>query len=235
MDLKDFTTSLTLTTANEPDEMGEVMDDLERFQKDFAHLVMVCQVNSLSEADQDSVKSTFIGKWFGFIQRMNQLKLNMVLDTTKAVTIGSIDGWANAQTTSTMQLKAVGWRAGSAWSTPLFFATGFTQTNLDTLIPSPGAYTAYLVFYDAQGTSGNQYLIIKMSENILSVDDAISEVDEADLTYDIGLSVISGLYTLLFTSQNVDVEIDLLATYFPMADERISGYDEVITDRKSVV
>ena len=55
MDLKEFSSTLTLSLANSPVELGEVFERYDSFMRDFSNLVMVSQVNSLIEADRKSV------------------------------------------------------------------------------------------------------------------------------------------------------------------------------------
>lgn len=229
MDLKNFVSTLTLTQANTSEELGQVLETFEMFAKDFSNLVTIVQVNALAEADQDSLKSTFIYKWGSFIQEMQQFKANLILDTSVTKTITDAeDFFSTAYTNWEMQFVCSVYRSPSGWENNLY-AGGFDLAALNALIPSPVAGDGYLIFYYPEQTSGNQYFVLKCNTASFTVDDTTSEILEANVNYTMGRAITAGLLALSSSSEQVDVEVDILAEYYPMAKITLDTFDDIIT------
>lgn len=223
MDLKEFSSTLTLSLANSPVELGEVFERYDSFMRDFSNLVMVSQVNSLIEADQDSIKSAFIGKWFEYIQLMQKFKANMNVSTTIDRTLTSADEYAVAE----CEFAAFAVNTTGLWFYNSY-GPNFDLAALNALIDTPVNYTNYFIFYYPNKTSGNQYLVYKVANAVFEVDTTHTEILVADVTYEMGTGMAAAFQNLIQTEEEIPVEVDLLSEYYPI-------YDQLVADRKSVV
>jgi hypothetical protein len=227
MDLKSFLTDVELSTANEPSEIGKVFDDLASFMRDFSNLVMVSRLNSLTEAEQDSLKSAFVAKWYQFIQEMNQLKENMTFDTTFNKVISSLGDW-EYEAPPYMPFQCCARYVSSAWGNYTVFANGFDSDDLEALIDAPGDPMNYLIWKDTTGSEGSEYLVLEFGAANVQVS-SFSEITEAALTGSQAYAIFRGLVNLSDSAEDVPVSIDLLEERFPMMSNMVSLFDTIIS------
>jgi hypothetical protein len=230
MDLRNLASTVTLTTANEPNELGDVLEQYPQFMRDFSNLVMVVQVNSLAEADQDSLKSAFIYKWAKFMQLMQQFKSNMTLDTTVERSISSADAFVATNGAHSLKFKGCAYYSSGGWSdTICVYTTGFTQTELSAIVTTPSTGRSYFVFFDSGRTSGNQYLVLECATGTLGIDTTHSEMAAGDINYLHGWCLVKGLSAMITTTETIDVTVDLLSEYFKVYDTMVDVFDSVVT------
>jgi hypothetical protein len=230
MDLRQFTSEFSLSSAEQDDINMSFLDKAGDFLRDFSVLVATITTLDLSEANQDALKSAFINKWTTFINQVNVFKALMNLDTSVERTVSSIDDFATTSGSDTYRLMGFGYvYSDTLDNSANVFASDFSAAEAEALLATGFSNAQiYLFLKDESAEVGSQWWIF------LAAGGTISESVDSEITTGAGLSTVflymrNIIRVMQASTVDVDVTIDLLAEYFPQLEGQIDAFSSVFT------